>query len=1108
MLQFCALILLCTITTSLQAQTISAGSEHSVILRFDTLMVSWGGNSSGQLGYEAYGHQSSPTSTSFSFVSISAGGSSTIALKDDGSLWGWGDYQNTGLFFNSHEPTRIGTGLYEKISAGINHTLAIDLDGHIWAWGNNTYGQLGDGSTESRPDPIQIGDQKFKDISAGRNYSLAIDVNGNLWAWGRNLGSSLGNGSNLASHVPIQVSTESFIKVSAGFIHSLAIHADSTLWGWGSGSFDGNNYSGIPTQLSAEKWQSVQSSTNFSVAIKRDGTLWSWGINNSGQLGNGLSGTQNTPVQISELVFTEISSSGSHSLAKAEDGSIYAWGANGKGAIGNGTDINQLTPTSIINSMVLVPPTSQQVYADILCIKTARVLWNPPVNRGPVSAYLIESQVEGSSTWTRIKSVSGENHEAKIENLEIGVGVSFRVAAENIDGISDFSDPTEFITPQSDDYSCEITSTSRWLTAGSLHTFYMNSGMEREHALTGIQQYGMRWPAIHPKQDAIASKGLWIGTKNFTDEAGQNEEYKVITMGPRSNGATNFYPFEHRLISRFQPTIVTVDGDESYDVDGGLGRPRVDKVDPNLPSDQMIYTRVHTSIGLMMERRNYQWSNYDNDNYHVQEYVFTNNGATGTSPLRTLPENTLEDVYITLLHRHAPVRQTRYVIGNASGWGYNTMNDRFGDGMGPDYGLEGTSLRGSFSWHGHFPGSIVDHDNIGGPIWTGARSPDVSDSDTTGRLGAYHFIGYATLHADTSPSDNSDNLQQPSTMSEIASDASLTSWGNEPNSSQMEFLYNEMIKGRTDRHAYLVEPSGTPGFLSPTNDPSRGTSGGFSNFTTYGPYTIAAGESVRIVVAEAVSGISREQALVTGQQFKRGEISALEKNEVVFQGRDSLIQTFARAKSNFDDGFNLPRTPAPPTRFDISRVDGGINLTWEYDNAGTENITGFSIWRASGYVDAPYTKVAELSADSRMFFDTPENPLGEIEPGVQYYYYITADAELSSGRYFTQTYIPVNSGPVSVENPSDLPRQLSLSQNFPNPFNPQTTIRYEIPDFSMVRLDVFDVLGRRVARLVDFEQAPGEYSVNFDASHLSSGVYIYQVSNGKETITQKMLLIK
>lgn len=857
--------------------------------------------------------------------------------------------------------------------------MAIDLDGHVWAWGNNSFGQVGDGSTELRPDPVQIGDKKYIEISAGHEHSLAIDENGHLWSWGNQ---PIGSGSYEASHTPVQVSTETFIHVSAGSIHSLAIHSDSTLWAWGTGFYATTRYTGTPAQVSTEKWKSIQSSTQFSVALKSDGTLWTWGANRNGQLGIGNTFNRNIPTQISELQFTEISSKWSHSLAKAVDGSIYAWGENYTGAVGNGTRENRLTPTKIINSLVQVPPNSpQQAVASMYCDKTARLWWSAPDNSGQISAYIIDSQVEGSSTWTRVKSTSADVNAATIDNLEIGVGVSFRIAAENIDGISDFSDPTEFITPQSDDYSCEITSTARWLTAGSLHTFYMNSGMEREHALVSVQQYGMRWPAIHPKQDAIASKGLWIGTKNFTDESGQNEEYKVITMGPRSNGATNFFPFEHRLISRYQPTIVTVDEDESFDVDGGLGRPRVDKVNPNLPSDQMIYTRVHTSIGLMMERRNYQWSNYDNNNYHVQEYVFTNNGATGASPLRTLPENTLEDVYITLLHRHAPVRQTRNVIGNASGWGINTMNDRFGDGIGPDYGLEGTSLRGSFSWHGHFPGSIVDHDNIGGPIWTGARSPDVSDSDTTGRLGAYHFIGYATLHADTSPSDNSDNLQQPSTMSEINSDASLTSWGNEPNSFQMVQMYNEMIKGRTDRHAYLVEPSGTLGFLSPTNDPSRGTSGGFSNFTTYGSYTIAAGESVRIVVAEAVSGISREQALVTGQQFKRGEITALEKNEVVFQGRDSLMQTFVRAKSNFDDGFNLPRAPAPPSRFDINRVDGGINLTWEYDNVGTDNITGFSIWRASGYVDAPYTKVAELSADSRMFFDTPENPLGKLSRG-------------------------------------------------------------------------------------------------------------------------------
>lgn len=722
-----------------------------------------------------------------------------------------------------------------------------------------------------------------------------------------------------------------------------------------------------------------------------------------------------------------------------------------------------------------------------------------------ISAYHIEVQSEGSSVWTRVKSIPDGSYTAIIDNLDIGIGVSFRVAAENIDGLGDFSDPTQIVTPETNDYSCDVRSQERWLAAGSLHTFYMHTGMEKERALVNSEQFGMRWPAIHPLQDAVVSKGLIIGTTNFTNESGQAEETKVIAIGPSSKGESLFFPYENRLYSRFQPTQVTVNGRESYDRDR-----RVDKVDPELPSDQMVYTRVHTAIGLMLERRNYQWSNHDNDNYHIQEYVFTNNGITGSAPIQTLPDNTLEDVYITLVHRYAPVLQTRHVIGNATGWGINTMNDRFGDGVGPDYGLEGTSLRGSFAWHGHFPLRMVNYDNIGAPIWGLNNSASgLHPSDSTGRLGAYHFIGYATLHADTSPDNATDNLQQPSTMSEIDSDSGmLVNTLDDQDPIKMGRIFDEMKKGRTERHAYLVEPSGTPGFLSPTSNPARGTSGGFSNLTSYGPYTIGPGESVRIVIAEAVSGISREQALITGQQFKRGEISALEKNQVVFQGRDSLMQTFVRAKSNFDNQFDIPRTPAPPSRFDVSMMEGGINLSWDYDVDGGDHISGFSIWRTSQSVEAPYTKIAELGPEARNFLDTPSDLPGGIEAGKEYYYYITADAELPSGRYFTQTYNPVRSGALSLENDSELPRQLSLSQNFPNPFNPQTTIRYRVPEHSLVQLEVFDVMGRSVATLVSSEHAPGTYSVTFNASQLSSGVYIYQISNGRERQTQKMLLIK
>jgi hypothetical protein len=89
----------------------------------------------------------------------------------------------------------------------------------------------------------------------------------------------------------------------------------------------------------------------------------------------------------------------------------------------------------------------------------------------------------------------------------------------------------------------------------------------------------------------------------------------------------------------------------------------------------------------------------------------------------------------------------------------------------------------------------------------------------------------------------------------------------------------------------------------------------------------------------------------------------------------------------------------------------------------------------------------------------------------------------------------------------------SLSQNYPNPFNPTTEIKYSIPSLvnshlSLVQLKVYDLLGREVATLVNQKQAPGNYSVKFDASNLSSGIYYYRITSGKYTDVKKMMLLR
>lgn len=91
---------------------------------------------------------------------------------------------------------------------------------------------------------------------------------------------------------------------------------------------------------------------------------------------------------------------------------------------------------------------------------------------------------------------------------------------------------------------------------------------------------------------------------------------------------------------------------------------------------------------------------------------------------------------------------------------------------------------------------------------------------------------------------------------------------------------------------------------------------------------------------------------------------------------------------------------------------------------------------------------------------------------------------------------------------SEIPNNFSLSQNYPNPFNPATNIKFQIPKTRLVKLVVYDALGKEVQTLVNQQLGAGTYSVDFDGSNLSSGVYYYRIETGSFTETKKMLIVK
>ncbi len=98
--------------------------------------------------------------------------------------------------------------------------------------------------------------------------------------------------------------------------------------------------------------------------------------------------------------------------------------------------------------------------------------------------------------------------------------------------------------------------------------------------------------------------------------------------------------------------------------------------------------------------------------------------------------------------------------------------------------------------------------------------------------------------------------------------------------------------------------------------------------------------------------------------------------------------------------------------------------------------------------------------------------------------------------------------PTGIEDTNSLPDEFSLSQNYPNPFNAQTTISYSLPTASDVKIDIFDILGRKIETLVSGNQPAGQHSIIWNAEKASSGMYFYRIEAGSYSDTRRCLLLK
>jgi len=305
---------------------VSAGTYHTAAIKSDGTLWAWGSNYEGQLGDGTRGEGSripKKVGNETDWVDVSAGMKHTIAIKSDGTLWSWGDNESgqlgDGTNNPSYKPKLIGDDqAWVVVAAGDHNSFGIKSNGSLWAWGINESGQLGDGSTNPSFSPKQIGDVFDNWIKVSphsthtcgvksKNYKTEdfIIHNTTLWSWGNNYHGQLGDGTTESRLVPKLIGdSENWVGASSGGGHTLGKISDSTLWAWGdneSGQLgDGTtNKSNFPKQIGVDAdWEMVEAGILNSFAVKSDSTLWAWGSNYDGRLGDGTEIDRHEPVKI------------------------------------------------------------------------------------------------------------------------------------------------------------------------------------------------------------------------------------------------------------------------------------------------------------------------------------------------------------------------------------------------------------------------------------------------------------------------------------------------------------------------------------------------------------------------------------------------------------------------------------------------------------------------------------------------------------------------------------------------------------------------------------------------------------------------------------------
>ena len=359
----------CKLTCTL-FEAVTTNWYHLVAISRSGRLWAWGANRHGECGDGPRNDRASPdlvlrqSPAGARWTSLAAGNKHTLALRADGTVWGFGVNDSGQLATTAGlgaalplEPFQLLLGFAAtKVAVGADSSFAIDDQERLWAWGLNDQGQLGLDSLTPTHVPTRVtfpsDGVRIQQVSSLGALVVALDGDGNVWAWGANAhlqaGGPAGQAFVRAPRLIGELGEPAITDVAAGRQHALALDESGRVWAWGdnSGGRLGVSTSSVtrsrsPIHVSlTTRIRAIGAGNTSSFAIDTVGDLWSWGGNGVGALGHGTMTSTSVPTMVTtppSARWDTVKGAYHHAAGLHEDGTVWVWGSSGRGQLGAGS---------------------------------------------------------------------------------------------------------------------------------------------------------------------------------------------------------------------------------------------------------------------------------------------------------------------------------------------------------------------------------------------------------------------------------------------------------------------------------------------------------------------------------------------------------------------------------------------------------------------------------------------------------------------------------------------------------------------------------------------------------------------------------------------------